>query len=109
MTGEGIGQALATGIWAANAIVAHQDPEAIAAAYEARLSAGMKKDHRLAQALSNVLARPRLAQASVRVASTSAWTRRNFVRWLFEDYPRAVLLTPRRWHRRLFSESGAYR
>ncbi len=109
MTGEGIGQALATGIWAADAIVANQDPEAIAAAYEARLSAGMKKDHRLALALSNVLARPRLAQASVRVASTSAWTRRNFVRWLFEDYPRAVLLTPRRWHRRLFSEPGAYR
>ena len=34
---------------------------------------------------------------------TTPWTRRNFARWLFEDYPRAVVATPRRWHRGLFS------
>ena len=44
-------------------------------------------------------ARPRALDAAVRVAGLSGWTRRNFARWLFEDYPRALLLTPRRWHR----------
>ena len=33
------------------------------------------------------------------IAGATAWTRRNFARWLFEDYPRAIVLTPRRWHR----------
>jgi hypothetical protein len=36
------------------------------------------------------------------------WTRRNFARWMFEDYPRAALFTPRRWHRRMFTRTGAY-
>jgi hypothetical protein len=36
------------------------------------------------------------------------WTRRNFARWLFEDYPRALLATPRRWKRGSLSAPGAY-
>jgi len=28
---------------------------------------------------------------------------------LFEDYPRALMLTPRRWHRKMFGAVGAYR
>jgi hypothetical protein len=27
---------------------------------------------------------------------------------MFEDYPRAVVLTPARWRRGLFHQSGAY-
>jgi hypothetical protein len=45
----------------------------------------------------------------VRVAGSTAWTRRNFARWLFEDYPRAMLATPHRWHRRMLTGPGAYR
>ncbi|MDQ1398266.1 MAG: menaquinone-9 beta-reductase, partial [Acidimicrobiaceae bacterium] len=45
---------------------------------------------------------------AVRVAGANDWTRRNFVRWMFEDYPRAVLATPHRWQRRMFHGSGAY-
>ena len=48
------------------------------------------------------------ARTAIRVAGASAWTRRNFARWLFEDYPRAVILTPRRWRRGMFSTDGAY-
>ncbi len=33
----------------------------------------------------------------------------NFARWLFEDYPRAVLVTPRRWRSHRLSGDGAYR
>ncbi len=110
MTGEGIGQALETGVLAAEAILLNPDDHIAAGAdYESTLRRSMERDHRLAQLLSDALARPTLAQASVRIAGATGWTRRNFARWLFEDYPRAVLGTPRRWHRRLFSQPGAYK
>jgi hypothetical protein len=38
----------------------------------------------------------------------TGWTSRNFARWLFEDYPRAVLGTPGRWRKDLFTQPGAY-
>jgi len=28
---------------------------------------------------------------------------------MFEDYPRALIATPRRWHRGMFTGPGAYR
>jgi hypothetical protein len=28
---------------------------------------------------------------------------------MFEDYPRALLLTPDRWHQGMFAGGGAYR
>ena len=34
------------------------------------------------------------ARAAIRAAGLTDWTRRNFARWMFEDYPRALLLTP---------------
>ncbi len=110
MTGEGIGQALETGVLAAEAILKNPgDHVAAGAHYTAQLHRSMERDHRLAKVLSDALARPRVAQASVRIAGATGWTRRNFARWLFEDYPRAVLGTPKRWHRKLFSQPGAYR
>jgi hypothetical protein len=36
------------------------------------------------------------------------WGRRNFARWMFEDEPRAVVLTPSRWHRRFLARPGAF-
>ena len=38
----------------------------------------------------------------------TGWTSRNFARWLFEDYPRALLGTPARWTRDMFSKPGAF-
>ncbi len=115
MTGEGIGQAIETGRHAAQHLAAQNlaanGPGGVAAAgagYETELRKGMVKDHHLAGALSNILANERWASWSVAVADTNDWTRRNFGRWLFEDYPRAVLGTPSRWHRKVFSQPGAY-
>ena len=118
MTGEGIGQAIETGRLAVECVVAERrstrhhvtTPEATAAgeAYERALRRGMVKDHALARALSRVLATKRGSQWSVTVAAATPWTRRNFARWLFEDYPRAILGTPSRWHRKVFSTEGAY-
>ena len=48
------------------------------------------------------------ARAAVRIAGTSDWTRRNFARWLFEDYPRAYVATPGRWLQHSLAGDGAF-
>ncbi|HVM63988.1 MAG TPA: hypothetical protein VMU14_03945, partial [Acidimicrobiales bacterium] len=72
------------------------------------LRRGMAFDDRLASRLSRVLATELGARAAVRAAGATAWERRQFARWLFEDYPRALLATPWRWRRRALHAAGAY-
>lgn len=112
MTGEGIGQALETGILAAESILGAGAlaPARAASAYRSAVTAGLAVDNRLAGRLSEMgIAHRRGLRATLRVAGANAWTRRNFARWLFEDYPRAVVATPHRWRRGLFTGAGAYR
>ena len=108
MTGEGIAQALLTGTLAARALFAGPDEDAVRRHYERDVRRALFADHRMSTMLQSVMARPRALDAAVRVAGLSGWTRRNFARWLFEDYPRALLLTPRRWRRDMFSAAGAF-
>ncbi len=110
LTGEGIGQALETGELAARAILAEapEGPSAVGAGYRRHVLAGMGADDRVAALLSRAIRHRRGVRAAVRVAGSTEWSRRNFVRWMFEDYPRAILLTPRRWHRRMLRGAGAY-
>jgi geranylgeranyl reductase family protein len=111
MTGEGIGQALLTGILAARALClngAHDDAGA-RQSYEASVARALNADHRMSTLLIRALRHRKGARAAVRLAGVSAWTRRNFARWLFEDYPRGVIATPSRWHRGMFTGPGAYR
>jgi flavin-dependent dehydrogenase len=108
LTGEGIGQALLTGRLAAEAIVATPGPGA-GAAYERAVRRELFADHRMSASLGRVLARRRGANGALAVvAHSGAWGRRNFARWMFEDEPRALLLTPRRWHRRILRRAGAF-
>ena len=111
MTGEGIGQALETGIDAARAIVeaGWTRPGMAAARYEDVVRRGLAVDNRLALLLARALSHRKGARFAVRLAGASDWTRRNFARWLFEDYPRAMLATPHRWHRRMLTGPGAFR
>ena len=110
MTGEGIGQALRTGVLAARAIEAGGlDAASVTTAYEQRVHDALVADHRMSLLLIRALKHDKGVRTALRIAGASGWTRRNFARWLFEDYPRAVLATPRRWHRGRFSEPGAYR
>lgn len=111
MTGEGIGQALLTGILAGRAIDAAgpERPEVARARYRADVEHHLFADHRMSVALSKVLRTEWGARGSVRVAGMTGWTRRNFGRWLFEDEPRAIALTPRRWHRDFLARPGAFR
>ncbi|MHB1923280.1 MAG: NAD(P)/FAD-dependent oxidoreductase [Acidimicrobiales bacterium] len=109
MTGEGIGQALTSGRAVARAILAGPAgrPAAVAAAYR-RSVEPLHLDNRWAGLLSGVMAHPLGARGALRVAGLSAWTRANFARWMFEDYPRAVLATPGRWGHRALHPPGAY-
>jgi len=106
MTGEGIAQALLTGRKAAEAVLAGGD---VAAAYQKAVEHDLFADHRLSRLLSRALGHRKGVRIALRVAGSSDWTRRNFGRWLFEDYPRAAAITPSRWHRGMFTGSGAYR
>jgi geranylgeranyl reductase family protein len=109
MTGEGIGQALLTGRLAAEAIVAAGAlrPADAAQRYRSAVRHHLVADHRMSRALGSVLATSWGARGAVRVvASSGSWGRRNFARWMFEDEPRAIALTPTRWHRHLLSRPG---
>jgi menaquinone-9 beta-reductase len=110
MTGEGIGQALLSGVLAAEAIVGAGalDPVGVAWAYEEAVKHHLLADHKMSIVLSKGLQREWSARGAVRIAGSTAWTRKNFARWLFEDEPRAVALTPSRWHRHFLNRQGAY-
>ncbi len=110
MTGEGIAQALWTGIAAADAIseAGPSVPAWATASYERAVASHLVPDHWLATTLGRMLATERGARAAVKASGVNDWTRRNFARWLFEDYPRAILLTPWRWRRGMFTRPGAY-
>jgi len=110
MTGEGIGQALLTGVLAAEAIAfGGADLVAVGRRYRAAVDHHLAPDVRFAAALGAVLRSRAGARAAVRAAGLTPWTRRNFARWLFEDYPRALVLTPSRWRRGALTGPGAYR
>ena len=110
MTGEGIGQALLTGLLAAEAVseAGADRPERARAAYERAARRALLADHRMSMLLIRALKHRKGARAALRVAGATDWTRRNFARWLFEDEPRAIVLTPHRWHRRFLARDGAY-
>jgi hypothetical protein len=65
-------------------------------------------DHRMSVVLQHILFRPLGARAALRMAAVSSWSRRNFARWMFEDYQRALVATPRRWRRGALGRPGAY-
>src|SRR5207245_1239862 len=102
MTGEGIAQAIETGMLAARAVAGGPGPAIVTARYRRDVRAALGADLRIAGALQQVLRSPLGARAAVRAAGLSPWTRRNFARWMFEDYPRALAFTPRRWRRGMF-------
>jgi len=103
MTGEGIGQALLTGRLAAEAVI-----DGSPVRYEREVRRHLFADHRMSKVLNGWLSRPWMARGAVRLVDTNDWTRRHFVRWMFEDEHRAVLFTPRRWHRDFLRRPGTY-
>ncbi len=66
------------------------------------------RDLRFAAVVQHVLRTRTTAAGALALVDLNPWTRRNFARWMFEDYPRAVLGTPRRWRRGTFTGPGSY-
>jgi geranylgeranyl reductase family protein len=108
LTGEGIAQAIETAVLAVDAIAAG-DPAGAGRRYTDGVRRSLGRDLRFAAALQRILRSRRGARAAVRAAGLTPWTRRHFARWMFEVYPRALLLTPDRWHRGMLAGTGAYR
>jgi len=106
LTGEGIAQAIETGVLAAEAVTRGGG---VGDSYRSSVHRRIGRDLRFASRLQAMLSRDVGARAAMRAADLTPWTRRNFARWMFEDYPRAQILTPDRWKRGMFSAPGAYR
>jgi geranylgeranyl reductase family protein len=110
LTGEGIAQALLTGVLAGEAMngAGPSDPARTAATYEANVRDALFADQRMSRLLVHAVRHRRGASAGLRLASLTPWAARSFGRWLFEGYPRALVATPRRWHVGMFTTPGAY-
>jgi flavin-dependent dehydrogenase len=108
LTGEGIGQALETGIAAGEAIHECDTAADVRDSYSHKIDSLLLADHRMSSVLSRMLTYPVVARMVLALVDTNNWTRKNFVRWMFEDEARAVVFTPRRWHRRFLARPGAY-
>lgn len=108
LTGEGIAQALVSGRAAAEAVALAGPTGDATGTYRTGLARELLADHRMSAGLIRGLRTPRRADTAVAIASANDWTRRNFARWLFEDYPRALVATPRRWRRGAVTRPGAY-
>ena len=90
------------------AIIQASSPAAGAALYTLDTERELGVDMQFAATLGQVLSSGPGAEWALKTAGMTDWTRRNFARWLFEDYPRALLGTPRRWARDMFSKPGAF-
>jgi geranylgeranyl reductase family protein len=109
LTGEGIGQALLTGVCAAESVIAHTgNAPAAAVRYRKDVRHHLFADHRMSQVLGKMLSSRVVARGAIRIVDLNNWTRRNFARWMFEDEPRAAVLTPSRWHRGFLDQDGAF-
>ena len=109
MTGEGIGQALLTGRLAADVVSREwPEPEVVQRAYRHVLDRELTPDHRMSVLLMRALGHRKGVRTAIRIAGANDWTRRHFARWLFEDYPRALVVTPGRWRRGALSSPGAF-
>ena len=108
LTGEGIGQALQSGVIAGRVLAAHhtQSASAVCKAFRRAMKRHFFADHRMSVVLGAILKSELGARGALRLANSNDWTRRNFVRWMFEDEPRAAIFTPRRWHRGFLKRPG---
>lgn len=110
LTGEGIAQALLTGALAARAVVEAGpfDAAGAAANYERAVRRELLADMAVSRAMAAPLRHRRGVRVGLRIAGATGWTRRHFARWLFEDYPRAILGTPWRWPDHSLVGDGAF-
>jgi flavin-dependent dehydrogenase len=107
-TGEGIGQALSTGVGAGAAIAdGTSSPPEVAARYVSSLAPSLGAEQRVATAAQSLFTRPFLARGALWATGASRLISRGVAGWLYESYPREVMLQPRSWSTMLHGR-GAY-
>lgn len=108
-TGEGIGQALETGMLAAEAIADSDGrPGSVAERYRRSVQGTLGRDHRLSLPCHRLFSRRVGASAALRIADCGPFMRRNVARWLFEDYSRSIAAKPASWSDALRRAPGAF-
>jgi menaquinone-9 beta-reductase len=112
-TGEGIGQALLTGRLAAEAIADAADdatasPGRWRGLHPPRSATSSRPTTAWPPRCRRWCRRRRSPRRPSPLVGANDWTRRNVGRWLFEDSPRGIALTPRRWHRGALSGPAAF-
>lgn len=109
LTGEGIGQALLTGDLAAQSIIQSGTPRDVRRRYRQAVDHHLRADHRMSRALSRILARESGARGVISLLNRAGpRVRQIFARWMFEDEPRAIVVSARQWHRQLFRRPGVW-
>jgi geranylgeranyl reductase family protein len=107
-TGEGIGQALSTGVGAGEAIAdAAATPAEVATRYVGSVGHSLAAEQRVARVAQSMFTRPFLARGALRATGASRLIGRGVAGWLYESYPREVMLQPRSWPA-MFHGQGAY-
>ncbi|BAN00536.1 NAD(P)/FAD-dependent oxidoreductase [Ilumatobacter coccineus] len=99
MTGEGIGQALVSGRYAAESI-ARSKPgqrEGAAAEYRRRISRVLVAEHELSASLVRPLSHARLLDKGLQAVGVVPGAKSFFARWMFEDVRRTSAALPCRW------------
>jgi menaquinone-9 beta-reductase len=110
LTGEGIGQAMQTSQLAVDAFLSHPtNPSRAAKQYRHSIARGLWIDNGFSRRLADLVRTERGARAVIRLAPAGPWKGQYALRWVFEDNPRAGLLTPWRWGERFTTKAGAYR
>ncbi len=111
LTGEGIGQALLSGVLAGEAIIEtfRCAPSVTRTKYQRKMRREFFADHRVSVVMGRIMRTERRTRAGLRIAALNSWSRKLFVRWMFEDEPRAALFSPRRWHRKFLARDGAFK
>ena len=111
MTGEGIAQALETAAVAVGCMLhaGPSRPDMAARRYKRRLRLGMQVDHMLSRVCSEVLTHPSGPAKALSMLPRGPSATGRFARWMFEDYPRAIFLTPQRWRPGTLGRPGAFR
>ena len=110
MTGEGIAQALETAALAVGCVLqaGPSRPDAAARRYKRRVHLGMQVDHTLSRVCSEVLTHPHGPAKALSMVPRRPSATGRFARWMFEDYPRAIFLTPHRWRPGTLGRPGAF-
>ena len=76
--------------------------------FHVTIRAGMALDNAFARGIARAVTHEIGARAAIRLAPAGPTRGRYALRWVFEDNPRAALLTPWRWGERFRAKSGAY-